>query len=60
VRLLDLTLTTEDEQWDPAARLARRVEVELERLKLDPYNHTYVFRLRVDRVDDPPPASEEN
>lgn len=41
---------TEDEECDPATKLAQQVEIFLETLNMDTYNDTYVVKIVVDKV----------
>jgi hypothetical protein len=50
-RLLDKTYTIEDEEFQAEGRIAAEVRNQLEELKLDTYNNTYVVRVTVDKVD---------
>ena len=55
MRLADKTHVTEDEEFNPAAKIATLVEYMLERqLQLDTYNNEYVIRITVDKVDHVP------
>lgn len=51
MRILERTFLTEDEDYNPAGKLAEQIEAVLVRLELDAYAKQYVVRVTVDEVD---------
>lgn len=50
-RLVDRTMMTADEEFNPEDRIAAEVRAVLKRIKMDTYNNLYTVRVTVDRID---------